>query len=296
MRARGEVLARLERLPERSILHKCTALLIARVFRSASELQAFKRLFYELDSTGNGRLGVKQLCDSLERCCGLGTAQAMTVSQAMDLSRDGMVDWTEFVAACIDLGDSSLNEDLRRVFEEADSDGDGFLVIRDITDFLHLASDHLHSEAARDIMFELSGSRDVDVKVDWRTFRRYFTSIGTRPPVSTRRPKPRMEPKPMNAVDIIGYHAWNIYEQGCEFLRDAPKLSPSEAAPTAKQQHYGITRDDVESIFRDTEEEIAQGFTERITGVEALDRLCKAQLDVDSVEVVAKPPLHVFVE
>eukprot|EP00927_Polykrikos_kofoidii_P017636 TRINITY_DN18057_c0_g1_i1.p1 TRINITY_DN18057_c0_g1~~TRINITY_DN18057_c0_g1_i1.p1 ORF type:complete len:751 (-),score=96.70 TRINITY_DN18057_c0_g1_i1:212-2377(-) len=227
IRAREDVLARLAKLPERSILHRCVALQIARVFRSASDFQAFKRLFYELDSTGNGRLGVQQLSDSLKSCCGLEAAQAMTVSQAMDLSRDGIVDWTEFVAACIDLADDSWNEELRRIFDEADSDGDGFLVKRDIANFLHVVSNHLHSEAALEIMFELSGSRNINVMVDWQTFRRYFTATdGLRHMVSIGQPLPKVVAKPMTAVDIIGYHAWNVYEQSVEYLRGG-SLPPS---------------------------------------------------------------------
>jgi len=146
------------------------ALIIAQSW-PANQLPTIKRLFEALDVARVGRLSKSQICTALERM-GVSSERAPRIADAMDLSRQGSVSWTEFVAACIHLGSSSLEEDLRRLFEGADSDGDGLLSQADLAKLL--AAEHLRGEAVADIFRSLVGREEDGARVDWPTFRKHF--------------------------------------------------------------------------------------------------------------------------
>eukprot|EP00927_Polykrikos_kofoidii_P060746 TRINITY_DN55669_c0_g1_i1.p1 TRINITY_DN55669_c0_g1~~TRINITY_DN55669_c0_g1_i1.p1 ORF type:complete len:908 (-),score=174.88 TRINITY_DN55669_c0_g1_i1:57-2573(-) len=166
-----DIAKRLSKAPERSILYKSVALAIARNWPS-NQMPTIKKVFQDLDILGTGRLEKSQISGALEKL-GINADHACEAADSMDLSRDGTVDWTEFVAASIHLGNDKLEEDLRRVFREVDADGDGLLVQDDIAELL--AADHLrHGEAVRDVFTDLVGRGEDSARVDWRTFRQHF--------------------------------------------------------------------------------------------------------------------------
>lgn len=161
---------------QRSVLHKSVALLLAREW-PANQLPSIKRLFQKLDTARSGRLSLDRLEAGL---LGLGVeaARAQEAAEAMDLSRDGTVCWSEFVAACIDLGSAACERALRRVFDGADADRDGLLSQQDLCQLLK--ADHLRGEqeAARDVFVELTGRADPGARIDWPTFRGHFRTEG----------------------------------------------------------------------------------------------------------------------
>jgi len=157
--------------PKRSVLHRSVALSLAREWPS-NQLPSIKRLFHEIDVARSGRLTYEQLEAAL-KWLGMEDACAKEVAEAMDLSRDGTVCWTEFVAACVDLGSRACEGALRQAFDEADADGDGLLSQQDLRHFFaaeHLRNDH----AARDVFAELAGRTDQGARLDWPTFREHF--------------------------------------------------------------------------------------------------------------------------
>jgi len=169
----NERLQRLAKAPDRSLLYRSVALELASLWPSY-RLPSIRRAFEELDVAGTGRLHKAQFVQAL---IGLGVERdtAQKAFEAVDLSRDDLVDWTEFVAACIKLSCSSLDDDLRDLFSMADGDGDGFLDRRDLTKLLK--TEHLSAEAADSTIRELVGSSESSKKVDWPTFHRHFRSI-----------------------------------------------------------------------------------------------------------------------
>jgi len=165
------ILKRLVKVPERSVLHKSVALSIAKAWPS-NQLPTIKRIFQDLDTTGSGRLDKEQIAKALEQL-GIDLESARMAANEMDLSRDGKVDWTEFVASCIHLGHEAMEDDLHRVFREADTDGDGYLAKADIANIL--AGDHLRGDVVNDIFSDIAGSQD-DTHIDWQKFRKHFRS------------------------------------------------------------------------------------------------------------------------
>jgi len=212
--------------PQRSVLHRSVALLIARAW-PANQLPSVKHLFHELDAARSGRLGYDQLELALSRT-GLEVARAREAAEAMDLSRDGTVCWTEFVAACIDLGSSSYDRDLRLLFDEVDSDHDGLLSQQDICKLL--GADHLREDnSVRDIFTDLVGRTDQGARIDWPTFRQHFRAEGSPADSEPQEAELAAAPSPRMA-------AAELFEQARGFIelaRDAlwPEPKPELDAP-----------------------------------------------------------------
>jgi calcium-dependent protein kinase len=174
MRTRPQILQgfekyirRLSLLPQRSVLHHSIALALARAW-PANQLPTIKCMFEELDADRTGRLDPVRSKDILKRW-GLSDDNAEAVAYAMDLNRDGSVGWTEFVAACIDPGDKALEEDLKRIFHEADTNRDGSLSKRELVDLL--AADRLSEQTAQNIFDALA---KCNGNVDWPSFQRFL--------------------------------------------------------------------------------------------------------------------------
>lgn len=171
----GSILERLAESRKRTALQWSVSLQIARRW-PANQLPSIKRAFDALDGAGNGRLDKAQFLTALTSL-GVNQAVAREIAEAVDLNRDGAVEWSEFVAACIRPGEKALEEDLRQIFDVADSDGDGYLTREDLATLL--AAEHLRGHvAAGDALHGLLDCDDEDATVDWSAFRRYFSISG----------------------------------------------------------------------------------------------------------------------
>eukprot|EP00413_Alexandrium_margalefii_P021748 CAMPEP_0204568608 /NCGR_PEP_ID=MMETSP0661-20131031/37281_1 /ASSEMBLY_ACC=CAM_ASM_000606 /TAXON_ID=109239 /ORGANISM="Alexandrium margalefi, Strain AMGDE01CS-322" /LENGTH=705 /DNA_ID=CAMNT_0051576649 /DNA_START=110 /DNA_END=2227 /DNA_ORIENTATION=+ len=177
-----ERLKQLVKVRERSLLYRRVALAVASKW-PAHRMPSIRKAFLEIDvaGTGGGFLLMAQIERTLVRYK-IKPDVAAEAAKAMDFNKDGLVDWTEFVAACVQLECSSLDADLRYLFEEADRDKDGFL---NKQEFASLAGiDHEDDEAMEDAMQDFQGELTPDGRLGWKSFRIYFSSDS-----SKRRPK-----------------------------------------------------------------------------------------------------------
>lgn len=166
-----QLIARLEAVPERSLLHKIVTLKIARDWPS-NRAPTIKRLFTYLDVLSNCNPSVVSVARGLTSL-GMGQVRAEQVADAMDLSRDGSVTWTECLAACTFLDDPEFEDVLWDVFAKMDSDGDQLLTLSDIVK--QLPSNHqFREEIAAKIFLELTGRAEEGAKCDYKTFQRSF--------------------------------------------------------------------------------------------------------------------------
>jgi len=180
-----EKIEQIRRLPKRSVLYRSVALSIAQAW-PANQVNSIKRIFEYVDTEGLGQLKEREITTFLKEF-GVPESEAASSASSMALTRRGFVHWTEFVAACIDLGDVSLEDDLRKIFNRADSDSDGRLSQKDVGEML--AGPHLRGQVLRDMFSTLSGSTNPDMLLDWPTFHSHF-----KPPVASH--LPRLPPPP----------------------------------------------------------------------------------------------------
>mmetsp|Transcript_79628 Transcript_79628/g.153914 ORF Transcript_79628/g.153914 Transcript_79628/m.153914 type:complete len:322 (-) Transcript_79628:166-1131(-) len=166
-----ELVKHFEGVPKQSLLYKSVALSVARTL-PANQLPKVKRLFLELDTENTGKLGNPQVTAGLEKL-GLNHAIAREIAEFMDMSRDNVVTWTQFVASCLNLGSGFYDNELERLFKVVDGDSDGLLSQQDLSKLL-LADQLREPNAVRDIFVDLVGRQDNGARIDWHTFRKYF--------------------------------------------------------------------------------------------------------------------------
>jgi calcium-dependent protein kinase len=165
------IVKRLSKAPSRTALQRSVSLSIARQW-PANQLPSIKRAFEALDADGTGRLKKDHVIAMLGEI-GIDADAGRGIVEALDLDRDGMIDWTEFVSSCIDLGDSSLEKDLRQLFNNADQDGDGLLDASDVASLL-LAEHLCKGNAVCDATGGIIDEADTSAKISWKEFLKYF--------------------------------------------------------------------------------------------------------------------------
>lgn len=173
-----QLIERTRNIPRRSVLYKSLALSIARKWPS-NQLPTIQRAFHALDLERSGSIGIYALAAALNNF-GLDKEEAEEVAKVMDLSGDGLVDWTEFVAACVCLNDPVFEDTLRQKFQKADADGDGLLSRRELATLL--AGRSADDAVVSDLFAECTTGWDT-AGITWGAFRDHFRAQDTeRPP------------------------------------------------------------------------------------------------------------------
>lgn len=251
-----EIIRRLVKLPERSVLYKSIALSIARVW-PANRMPTIKRAFQELSTACSGPLDVAQVSAFLQSL-GVSQSRAQRAADAMDLDRDGTVDFTEFVAACTYLGSDEFEKTLWEIFQEADSDDDNLLSQSDISKLLPV--DH-EGEVVRDVFHGLTGRTEPGARVDWPTFRRHFKSQSL--------PLDGEEPGAGAGKDATA-KPWGGLEQAFDFVEKVRQgiLAAAAPAPAPRPQEPARTEVQEQDLRRLAE----MGFHNREQCVAVLQR------------------------
>ncbi|CAE7830111.1 CPK4, partial [Symbiodinium microadriaticum] len=159
---------------ERDAFYKLICLKIAQDW-PPNEMPSFKSVFKEFDDEGTGMLQDSVLVRKFVSC-GYEEQQAKRAAVAMNLSQNkNAVDWTEFVAACIDLGNPKLEPSIHLIFHNADKDNDGLLSMEDVQSLLPEAHRNAR-EAAQGIFIQITGraSETGGERMDWHSFVSYL--------------------------------------------------------------------------------------------------------------------------
>lgn len=74
---------------------------------SEKEIEDLRKIFLKLDKDGNGMISREEMMIGLEYLrkevnCNLTNADIEQIFQAMDFDNSGQVDYTEFIASCLD--------------------------------------------------------------------------------------------------------------------------------------------------------------------------------------------------
>lgn len=154
---------------ERDAFYKLICLKIAQEW-PPNEMPSFKGVFKEFDDEGTGMLQESVLVRKFVSC-GYDEQQSKRAAAAMNLSQNkNAVDWTEFVAACIDLGSPTIEPCIQMFFQTADKDRDGLLSLQDVRSLL--PEGHRNAkEAAQAIFLQITGrASETGARMDWHSF------------------------------------------------------------------------------------------------------------------------------
>jgi len=125
---------------------------------TSSELHKLRNTFEELDEEGAGTISIDRLKEILnkETSSGRNLFAGLDLSH-FDLDGDGQVDWKEFVAAVMEDHDVYNEDNLAKVFADADTNKDGTLSHTEISKML--GNDH---EFSREILEAVGAARGSD--------------------------------------------------------------------------------------------------------------------------------------
>ena len=175
--SRQRLIKRLASVHCRSILYKNMAMKIAQDW-PPNQMPTFKQLFNEFDVHGNGALPTEGLKSILMKH-GIDEAEATRAAAAMNLSQDkDAINWTEFVAACIDLSQPEFEPKIFKIFQDADADRDNLLAVTDLMNTFPQGNKY-SVETAASVFRDLTGrdaQKDSGARMDWSTFYEHLKS------------------------------------------------------------------------------------------------------------------------
>eukprot|EP00435_Cladocopium_sp_Y103_P016835 s2033_g4.t1 len=107
-----------------------------------------QHLFFSWRGEGNGSLSMEEFLEAVENlqdrrvCCGHSRGQIHRWFQQIDLNKDGRLDYSEFLAACLHsklhrFGDGDGEVLASQAFQAIDADGDGLATLSDLEHFFH---------------------------------------------------------------------------------------------------------------------------------------------------------------
>lgn len=97
-----------------------------------SELHHLNLRFKKYDSSGDGRLSHVEMRQVLDDVNVASEEDKNLIIESLDGDHSGLIEYSEFVAGCLDLGSAGLREQLHVVFNIFDLDGSGSLSLEEL--------------------------------------------------------------------------------------------------------------------------------------------------------------------
>eukprot|EP00392_Amoebophrya_sp_AT5.2_P006533 g6545.t1 len=162
---------------ERSDLEKVVRMQVASQL-SAKKLPKLNAIFKKYDQDSSGTLSMDELALALQEL-GVEPSTCQRAARALDLDQSGEVEYTEFVAGCLNFFDDNLDHMLWQAFQRFDTDGSGSLSVDEISELLSKGSEMglgtLSPDANQVKAMIAKLDSNADGEVDWDEFRRFFT-------------------------------------------------------------------------------------------------------------------------
>ena len=142
---------------------------------TSSELHKLRNNFEELDEDGVGTISIDRLKELLNRQSkeGHNLFEGIDINH-FDLDGDGQVDWREFVAAVMEDHDIYNEDNLAKVFMEADTDKNGTLSQAEISKLL--GNDHEFTREILETVAQTRGSQAAEIHMTLEEFKKMIVS------------------------------------------------------------------------------------------------------------------------
>merc|ERR1719159_1685251 len=105
------------------------------------DLKPFRHAFDRLDTDGSGSLSISELEIALSKTawCWEPELDVGSIFSAADLNKDDMLEYTEFIAACLhsDLKTQTGRELVTLAFQALDMDKDDLVTVEEVHQFFH---------------------------------------------------------------------------------------------------------------------------------------------------------------
>lgn len=162
---------------ERSDLEKMVRMQVASQL-SATKLPKLNLIFQKYDTNNNGTLSMDELALALEEL-GVDPSTCARAAEALDVDQSGEVEYTEFVAGCLNFFDDNLDTMLWQAFCKFDHDRSGKLSVDEISQLLskgqELGLGTLAPDQSQVKAMIAKLDKNSDGEVDFDEFRKFFT-------------------------------------------------------------------------------------------------------------------------
>lgn len=103
---------------------------------SLTPLHQLNQRFKHYDRDGNGRLSLLEMRQVLEDI-GISSSEDIDlILESLDSNRNGLIEYSEFIAGCLDLASDGTRAQLRAVFDIFDLDGSGGITMEELRQIL----------------------------------------------------------------------------------------------------------------------------------------------------------------
>lgn len=151
---------RLKQFKGYSRMKKVALTLIARQLKD-EELAELKETFIALDTNKDGMLSHQELSDGMAKHKVDLPADMEEVLKNLDTDGSGKVDYTEFIAATLNVSQYMRKEILWAAFRSFDTDGDGFISTKEFQDLLQE-----NEQLAKEIIKEVDANSDGKISFE----------------------------------------------------------------------------------------------------------------------------------
>ena len=112
-----------------------------------SKLEELRRLFGEIDVNGDGTISLEEFRRAM--ASKLPEKKVDRIFHAMDLSKAGEVDYSEFLSAALNQKRNLVSPSISAAFSLLDTDHDGFITTSDLNTLLGELQARSYSQATR---------------------------------------------------------------------------------------------------------------------------------------------------
>ena len=126
-----------------------------------------RQVFSTFDKNGDGRLNLAELREGIKKIKGAGLTDA-EVEQAfktLDSNKNGYIDYTEFIAGCLQSYNYLNEQHLKSAFAYFDKDQNGTITIEELKQSLQTANFSLPDASIQRILREVDIDNDGVVSV-----------------------------------------------------------------------------------------------------------------------------------
>ncbi|OMJ71185.1 hypothetical protein SteCoe_30681 [Stentor coeruleus] len=172
----SSTLSNLNQFDNQSKLQRATLAFIVSQIMSSDDVGALQNVFKEIDSNGDGLLSKKEIRKALESNTGYSDNDIEILISKVDLDQNGLVNYSEFLAATVDWNKEMSRDRLVQAFKALDADHSGKISKEEL--MAAFGGSHTSSKIFKEMINE--ADIDGDGEIDLEEFCTYMENFKER--------------------------------------------------------------------------------------------------------------------
>lgn len=147
-------------------LQQTTIAFLVRQISNSELVKELREIFKKIDVNGDGTLSFDEIKEGFKLYYGekIGETEWEEIVNKLDQDGSRIIEYEEFIRCCVNLEDILTDTNLKLAFDSYDTDGSGFLDIKEIKQALGVVdSDNISSELIKRIIGEIDDNGDGQI-------------------------------------------------------------------------------------------------------------------------------------